>query len=628
MRTIGSSVLNLFPKNAHRLLMLLAISLTLILIALSRMHHFNVIDLEPDEVWSVWQTMGSPVQIVAWTPFDWGPLFYLLLGGWRALTGINPDILRVFPVLLCLVGCAGMFRLGKFIGGNGAGWWSMLVYASLTYAIYLTTGLRGYSLLIALIPLATWQAMRCFARPTFRRLDGACLVLLLSAIAYTHPTGILAIGAIGVLALAVYPNRWRRWIWPAVLTSIIIAPDLISKLQVIRSRVQAYAGEIGSGPTPSLQSTIPAGLQPLKTVEILFRDWMGDLQLLWVALIAVSFILLIARRRMTRPVFLMVLWFTLLPILLFFVRESLSLYSPAKHMLFTMIGFSVCVGIGLNLAPKLIKPILIVALIYALLAPIPTNLLITSTSFTSTFKALVKYAEVGDVIYLDPKLGYIPPEMWDYHTRLYFPQGLQVVTDPTGYRRVWYIRRDGVEDQAAREKVERRRIAATYFGPWDFFIRLYQQPPANVSVEYENGINLVGIEFPDTPHGIPVVVREGSTLRIRLWWEVRQAVVAPYSIGIGLLDQTGQVVAQVDGAPMVIDLVLDNAPPRLTQVTEMQPTLYYVDQRELAIKNPLPTGAYQLYVVVYDSVTGARVDAPTLGPDQLLIPMQIFVKSF
>src|SRR6266446_6987393 len=79
----------------------------------SRVVRLPSLNMDPDEVWSVWQTLGTPQQIVSWTPYDWSPVFYLIVGGWQKLAGINLFILRLLPIFSFLIGLAILYRIAK-----------------------------------------------------------------------------------------------------------------------------------------------------------------------------------------------------------------------------------------------------------------------------------------------------------------------------------------------------------------------------------------------------------------------------------------------------------------------------------------------------------------------------------
>src|SRR5258708_35202046 len=87
-------------------LFLAAFVILCLLIVFSRICRLSTLEMDPDEIWSVWQTFGTPAQIIAWTPYDWPPLSYLLIGAWRSVAGINPFAIRLFALWVFLPGMA------------------------------------------------------------------------------------------------------------------------------------------------------------------------------------------------------------------------------------------------------------------------------------------------------------------------------------------------------------------------------------------------------------------------------------------------------------------------------------------------------------------------------------------
>src|SRR5258708_37791174 len=94
-----------------RLLMLL--TGILLLSAASRLLYFALLPVNPDEVWTAWQTLGSATDTIHWTPTDWTPLFFLAIWAWKGLVGITPEALRMFSVLLSLIGIACFYRVSR-----------------------------------------------------------------------------------------------------------------------------------------------------------------------------------------------------------------------------------------------------------------------------------------------------------------------------------------------------------------------------------------------------------------------------------------------------------------------------------------------------------------------------------
>jgi hypothetical protein len=109
------------------------LTLELLLVGMSRMIVLHGIRMGGDEIWSVWQTLGTPGQIIQWTPYDWTPGYYLTLGLWRGFVGMLPFALRMLSVLMLLVGCAALYRVARRLGGRRAALLAMPAYGALGY---------------------------------------------------------------------------------------------------------------------------------------------------------------------------------------------------------------------------------------------------------------------------------------------------------------------------------------------------------------------------------------------------------------------------------------------------------------------------------------------------------------
>ncbi len=165
-----------WDARRHTPLLLAAL---LLIVAASRVLRLGGLELNADEVWTVWQTLGTPQQIVQWTPYDWAPLSYLVVGAWRGVAGMHPIVLRYLTVLIFLPGCAFTYRAMRRLGDERAALLASLAYAALSYHVFLSMHVRGYRLRRSrLLPLAlSADAMRYFTRPTFRRAAPLAVVI-------------------------------------------------------------------------------------------------------------------------------------------------------------------------------------------------------------------------------------------------------------------------------------------------------------------------------------------------------------------------------------------------------------------------------------------------------------------
>ena len=136
----------------HHPWIILTATVLLLLIAASRVLRTAELGMNPDELWSVWQTFGTPQQILLWTPYDWPPGYFLTLALWRGLAGQHPIILRYLSMIAFLIGSSFLFRVVKRLHSPNAALLAMPAYAALGYGILISTEVRGYSLLMGLLP--------------------------------------------------------------------------------------------------------------------------------------------------------------------------------------------------------------------------------------------------------------------------------------------------------------------------------------------------------------------------------------------------------------------------------------------------------------------------------------------
>src|SRR5258708_36103526 len=83
----------------------------------------------------------------------------------------------------------------------------------------------------------------------------------------------------------------------------------------------------------------------------------------------------------------------------------------------------------------------------------------TDAALISNFEWLTAHIRWGDVLLVDPNAEYSSREGLEYATQVYFPNGLQYVTNPEGHRRIWYIYNGDHRDPALSNAIGMRKIA-------------------------------------------------------------------------------------------------------------------------------------------------------------------------
>ncbi|MBI5671259.1 MAG: hypothetical protein HZC41_24950 [Chloroflexi bacterium] len=571
----------------------------LLLIFASRAVRLDEMQMHQDEIWSVWQTFGTPAQIVRWTPYDWPPLYYLTLGVWRGLTNPHPVILRYSSALMFLFGTACLYRVARRLADVPAAALACLGYAALGYTTLLSMEVRGYALLLGLMPLAFWLTLRYFDRPHWQR--AIPLGFTLVALFYTSVSSIGAFFILGVYTLIVYGRSVWRWWLPGLLAALLALPEIVNKVQYVDRT--AATSQLVLPPLP-------------QAVYNLFVDGSGNPFPVWALLLVTAIVALVITRRLKHPpVVALLLWVLAVPVLLYVVNPVLGFFSP-RYAWWIMIGIALLAGIGLARLPRPLP--LITGGILAVLAfvPLPLDRYISFnvSELGRNFTWLQEHLLPGDVLFADPSNSCGRPEEWDYYTRVFFPNGLAFVDDPAGYRRVWYVLFDGLQNPRLQDKVAEGRFMERFVGP----------PDAN-GVRFENGMRFHGVDILDNDHPWtgPLVRREGESVRLRLWWSVDAPPELDYSVGVYILRWDGVLIASSDSAPVTV--LPADAPP---ETSRWQPGRLYVEERELTLPFPTPRATYTMKLAVYFWQDGKRLRAPGVDDEGLLPLHRLAVMSY
>jgi hypothetical protein len=571
---------------------LAGMTLILMLIAASRIVQLNTLQMDGDDIWSIWQTFGSPLDIIRWTPPDWPPLYFLSLGAWKELVGIQPIVLRFGSALVFLIGVACLYRLVQRLWGERAALAVVLAYSALGFVLYLSLFIRAYVFLLTLTPLVFWMAIRYFDCPSARR--AVWVALGMAAMFYSHYTSLFLFGLLGLYTLAVYPRQVWRWWLPGLMLAAVTVPHLIAKRETFATRTIMYQG---------LQ------LAPLPEALLNLATTFAGPAFPWLALLfAAASVLILARRALNPQVFVLAVW-ALMPVAVYLLQNRLGLFQSPKYLWWVLPGLALWIGWGLSRLPRTAYCLALVSLVGVMFLPNTLDARQPALQFDTSFKLLRQYLRAGDVVMLDPRCQCSDTESWDYFMRLYFPNGLPFVTDPVGHPRIWYVERSWDKDEKLEQSVARGRIAGVFFGPPTLLFRLYEGPPDPKGILFENGMRFHGATVDGVASPDGVAFRAGETVRLKLWWSVDQPIKLDYSLGVYLLVD-GAVGAEVNGPPQVAD------EPKET--SRWIPGRYYVDERALTLPARMYGHAYPLYMAVYQWWDNARIAAPGVDGNKLL----------
>lgn len=601
--------------------------LILLLIAASRLLHLRGLELIDDEVWAIWRTFGTPAQIIAWVPYDWPPLYYLILGGWKELAGVHPTLARFLSVLVSLLGASFFYLVVRRLYNTRAALLAMLVFGALSYAVFLGTYLRGYIFVVAMLPFALWLTARYFGKPT--PLRGVLLALWLVAMFYTYMTSAVAFAMLGLYTLFVHPRQVWRWWLPAAIALPLALPLIFDRAWVVVGRTEHLIGREMPPLLPALWS--------------LYSHYGGYFALLWVGIFALTIALVFLRGRLLPRHWFLLAWVVGGPLLMYAFDNLLDFFSP-RYSWWIMIGVVLWLGWGLSRLPRSGQIGAGIGLAALMFAPLPfREYAIQGYNPTLTnFQWLSERLQAGDAILMDTHCGcgLSPrqrdddaalelddvctcgkPEEWRYFTEVFFPRGgLFFITeaDPAAHRRVWYVRQDGWQDEALQQSLRADYVEGEFVGPWQQLFQLYEAPPDPEGILFANGMRFHGVDFID-PDGLiwtgPLLQHENEAVRMRLWWTADRPIDLDYSTSIQIFRDDGALVTQLDGAPNV------GVPP-----SQWQPGEYYLDERTFITATRSPS-SYGIYLTVYDWRDGTRIAAPGVDENRLLPLRNLYIKA-
>lgn len=219
-----NSLLMMISPSTHRLWLLTAI---LLFGAYWLSHDLTATSLWADEGWTIAATNeANPALVISkWVYGDvHPPLFFIGLNVWRQFTGDTVFEMRVYSVLITLIGVALLYRLGRALFSERAGWIAALLFSLHDLVVVLTQEVRHYPQQQTLTILALYTYWRFWRKATMRR--GICFALAGAALLYTHYWGGLVLLAVALHALITRYRQLPRYIFANSGITVLFAPWL------------------------------------------------------------------------------------------------------------------------------------------------------------------------------------------------------------------------------------------------------------------------------------------------------------------------------------------------------------------------------------------------------------------
>ncbi len=565
----------------------------LLIIIASRLPRIGGFVLDNDEVWTIFQTFGTPQQIIQWTPQTETSLFYLTFGAWKSFVGVDPFALRYLSLLGFMLATAVMYRAVKHMYNAQVAVLATLAYSAFACVIFLSLYTRSYIIALILWPWAWWLTIRYFDRPTLRLAVplGLCLAFLY----FSTVTAVPGLITLGIYTLVVYLRRLWRWWLPGLIAAVLVAPDVLHKLSIVSAHTAIVRPSYA---VPLPRAALDFGNDPRRLSFFTYFTSDTNSPLPWLLLLGLAVIMIGYRRRFDIKAALWLALVLLIPVALYVLEPRLGYYMEKRYAWWYMFPLALLIGLGLAYLPKVGQAITGVVILGLMFMPFQlSDYGYNAQPIATNLQWLTTQIQPDDVFVRDPHLHCNMPEEWDYALRVYFPTGLHFVTDPTGYRRVWYASALGEEDPALNASVTTNRLAGRFVGPTTCFFRVYEGPPNEQGILFENGMRFHGAQLiqDDGLEHTPTVLREGQRIKLRLWWSIDQAVALDYSVGTYVILPGKPPLAQQDGPKG--DLVSPEHAPWETSRWVMGQ--YYIEEREIVLPYPMDTSDLSLYMAVY-----------------------------
>jgi mannosyltransferase len=272
------------------------------------------------------------------------PLHPLLLQGWVAVFGPSDASGRAFSVLCGIITIGLVYWIGLRAFDVTTGLWASWLCAISPLLVYYSRETRMYMWLVLVTCLAWALLFSHVLSPKPWRL--VLYALSLIALVYSHPLGMLMVGALGlasVLFRQSFRITWRGWLYTHVAVVLAIAPWVPQYLD--------HAPE-------SLTGLLP--LRYLLGMPIGFIG--GNFTILLVCSLLIAYGLCIVQRRkpggipivLERPVssFSLAIWLAVPPLLLYaYSRVAHPIFGPPRYTLFVGPAYLILVARGLTKLP-------------------------------------------------------------------------------------------------------------------------------------------------------------------------------------------------------------------------------------------------------------------------------------
>lgn len=538
------------------------------------------------------------------------PLWWINTWAWQRIAGTSEYANRINSVLLSLLTMAVVYQIGKgWFGTRRAGWFALLLLGANAYFFVYALEMRMYALAILLTVLSMrffflWVTGKRWLHEVFYGLSVAAML-------YTH----YYLGFVVLVQVAYFAvfHLWR-FDWrlirqgavAALLAVLVWLPGII--LLVGQLSFINFAGEGG------LQ--IPTQPTNAQTVVELLQLAANGWGWLYVGLVVIGTL----RLWRNRAYWLVLFWLIGSPGLVLLVNIEAPIFTQRYISFFTP-------AIALALAAPLASLSLpksqphrraaavrwaAVALVFTLsLAELPAYAP-NRTPWREILGFVTVHAQPGDALLfstpeltpykLDQMARYLPPEL--------LANQAETAAEAQAARRIWFLNDAWFNPniRADFEVIEGShrvfRVSGDCTSDWCLLAQLMVAPPNREAQYFGDVLGFMGAD---------ASWQDETTLRLLLWWMVEETPLRDYSISVQVLDASGALITQSDGA------LTPPGSEGAIATTQLQPGGTYLDERLLVFPARPAQGEVRLQLVVYDWQSNERLTT-SANRDSLPLP--------
>lgn len=548
----------------------------------------RIVNLGTDPLWIdegfSYIALKSPDLIAALSRDVHPPLYFVLLKGWSALTGVSEFSLRYFSLLFGVISIALIVPLAREFAILRGGLHNRLIpiLAALMLAIaemgfYVSQEVRSYSLHITLAIVSMWAFLR-WQRTSSRRW-AAVWVMAAALLVYTHYLGAW-VGVVQFLYALLF-LRGRKRLQSVGLLATAAAVFGVWLIAVVVPYQTVKAASDATMDASTLQTLI------LYAQQYLTEQWSLMLGLFLLGLVYVH-----EQRIRLRPFqasALLLLWIVV-PVLLTFIGNLRFSILTTYRVSQIMIPLALVWALGLTAFRLPVRAFLIAVITLYGVVNVDFGRIVFP--WDDYARITSQFAVPGDLVVMD--FNGVDFSM-EYYLDQQLPTGVEVVSlrnytvweperlyndlIPTlqqpSTRTVWLPRWNDsataldLLDQNGFIQTMRREFS--YQGITVETYRYDKLPPESAAV-YENGMILRHAKL--------------NATHVDLWWSIDAPTERDFTVSAFILDSNGQLVAQQDSPPQ-------------PATSAWQPGEVIYDPKPLPALDNLAAGTYQVGVKVY-----------------------------